>query len=193
MKLTKPQLNDLINNIGGLDQWAQRCHECSLALIRTKLLPKEARVARGWCDGVGSQHSWVVIGNPYDEHAPILDGTLWSYTNEDPELKLYSEGSERHVPHGSGHIWDHGIPDAPTTEIIELESPLSDEANQFLKLIAPDGLDFKGWWFLSHAPVGGWPSDEIIGAILADDRLRALVPIDIAGMMTDTNPGELYW
>jgi hypothetical protein len=38
----------------------------------------------------------------------------------------------------------------------------------------------------------GWPSSEIIAAMDDTDELRALVPIDILGMVTDRNPGGLY-
>lgn len=103
-----------------------RCHEASLALVRSGVLPEGARVARGSCPGVGGQHSWVVLGGDcYDRKAQVIDPTLWCYDNAVRE------------------IW-------------------------------------KG------------RADEIIGAMYDDERLSALVPIDIVGMITDRNPGGLY-
>ena len=183
----------LIKAIGGLEKWAKRCHECSIALIRTGLLPDSARVARGWCGSVTSQHSWVVIGDPYDEYAPILDGTLWSYTDQDPMLFYCPRGNNQYTPHGAGSIWNYGRPADPTGEVIELDADLSKEARDFLALAAPNGLDRWGWQSLATSPVGGWPSKEIISAMDDDERLSALVPIDIVGMLTDKNPSELYF
>ena len=62
-----------------VESWAQQCHSISLAIIQAGLVPG-ARVARGSCRGVGSQHSWIVDGwNCYDPDAKIIDPTLWSY------------------------------------------------------------------------------------------------------------------
>jgi hypothetical protein len=38
----------------------------------------------------------------------------------------------------------------------------------------------------------GWPAAEIIGPMRDTRELRTTVPIDIAGMITDRNPGGLY-
>ncbi len=189
MKIPKKQL---IEAIGGLDSWDKQCHACSLALIRTGLLPDDARVARGWCGSVASQHSWVVLGSPYDETAPILDGTLWSYTGQSPRLFFCPRGNLQYTPHGAGSIWEYGCPEGPTDKIIELDANFSKTATDFLDMAAPNGLDRLGWNVLAHAPVGGWPAKEIIGAMYDDLRLRALIPIDVVGMLTDRNPGGLY-
>ena len=193
MNFTHTMRKALPEAIGGLDQWAQRCHECSLALIRTGLLPDDARVARGWCGSISSQHSWVVIGNPYDENAPVLDGTLWSYTDQKPRLFFCPKGNLQYQPHGAGSIWEYGRPDAPVDEVITLKTKLSKTAADFLTMAAPNGLDYLGWSVLAHAPVGGWPAREIISAMYDDERLGPLIPIDIVGMLTDKNPGGLYW
>ncbi len=184
--------NLIIEAIGGLDKWAKRCHECSLAIVRSGLLPDNARVARGWCGSVDSQHSWVVLGNPYGENTPIIDGTLWSYTNQAPRLFFNPKGNLQYTPHGAGSIWDYGRPDDRNGEVITLAG-LSKTAKDFLDIAGPLGLDYMGWSVLAHAPVGGWPAKEIISAMYDDDRLSALVPIDVVGMITDKNPDELYF
>ena len=183
----------LIESIGGLQQWTHQCHACSLALVRTGLLPEGARVARGWCGSVTSQHSWVVIGDPYGDNTPILDGTLWSYTDEKPRLFFCPKGNLQYRPHGAGSIWEYGKPDAPVDEVITLKTELSKLAADFLEMMAPNGLDYRGWSVVAHAPVGGWPAREIITAMYEDERLSTLIPIDIVGMLTDKNPGELYF
>src|SRR6185312_17037752 len=71
-------LTTIVQSIGGLEQFHHNCHACSLAIVRTKLLPQNARVARGFHSAIMSQHSWVVLGDPYDPKSIILDGTLWS-------------------------------------------------------------------------------------------------------------------
>jgi len=189
MKIPKAQI---VKRIGGLDKWAKRCHECSLAIVRTGLLADNARVARGWCGSVGSQHSWVVLGNPYDENTPIIDGTLWSYTNQTPRLFVNLRGNLQYKPHGAGSIWDYGRPDDRSGEVITL-SGLSKTAKDFLDAAGPSGLDYTGWSVLANAPVGGWPAKEILSAMYEDDRLSALIPIDVVGMVTDKNPGDLYF
>lgn len=183
----------LVDAIGGLDKWSHRCHECSLALVRTGILPDVARVARGVCRGVALQHSWVVLGNPYDPRAPIIDGTRWSWTGSTPTLDYYPTGrSHEYIPKGAGSIWDYGKPPLPLGDVIELEAELSPLAQSFLELAAPRGLDRDGWHVLANSPVSGWPAGEILGAMYDDDRLRPLIPIDVVGMVTDRNPEELY-
>lgn len=69
---------------------------------------------------------------------------------------------------------------------------MSKLAREFLEMAAPQGLDRDGWHALAHAPVLGWPSDEIIAAMYRTPALKLLPPIDIVGMATDLNPGGLY-
>jgi hypothetical protein len=168
--------------------WPHQCHAASLQMV---LLVGEGRVARGSCPGVPGQHSWVVLGGDcYDRRAPIIDPTLWSY---DPRVDGIATGkaSDRpHTPHGSGSIFDWGKPGTYGGPTIELDVEWSGDARRFLDLLGP--LDRRGWADLAHAPVGGWPAREIITAMHGDDRLAALVPIDIVGMVTDLNPSGLY-
>lgn len=175
--------------------WASQCHMVSLAMVQSDLFePGEARVARGSCKGVGGQHSWVVVG--WDVYAPaavIVDPTLWSY---DPSVKEIWHGRAdlgRHRPHGSGSIWEWGCPEAGGGPVVELtpSTPLSDAARDFLAMTGP--LDRRGWAILSGAPVQGWPAREIITAMLETEKVAALVPVDIVGMLTDQNPGNLYF
>lgn len=181
--------------IGRLDKkWARNCHAASLAIVNAHLYPK-ARVARGWCEGVGSQHSWVVIGNDcYDCDALILDVTLWSYVRTAPYV-LYTTYAEfgRYHPHGAGHIITDLIPQRDEArDVIKLKH-LSLKAQHWLRKVAPNGLDYMGWHHLaSHAAAQGWPAKEILTAMYRDVRTRALIPIDRVGMLTDINPGGLY-
>ncbi|MCY3933542.1 MAG: hypothetical protein OXH70_17670 [Acidobacteria bacterium] len=61
------QLEDkqIIEAVGvSLEPWAKNCHAASLEFVRSEVAPDDARVARGFCSGVGGQHSWGVIGGP---------------------------------------------------------------------------------------------------------------------------------
>lgn len=172
---------------------ARRCHQISLAVVRSRRIPG-ARVARGMCRGVGGQHSWITVGNPYALGVQIIDPTLWSY---DPDVKgifrRKASSRGRHVPHGgAGSIWTYGKPCPTTTDYIELTpvQPLSPMAQRFLELVLP--LDRTGWMRLAAAPVYGWPAAEIIAAMDDTEDLSALVPIDVLGMLTDRNPSRLY-
>lgn len=174
-----------------LDRWACRCHAASLEIVRSGILGEPSRVARGWCRGVGAQHSWVVIGDDcYAPDARIIDPTLWSYDSEVDGIWTGNAADGLHHPHGGGLIWDWGRPQAGNGPVVELEpaKPFSQEAIDFIELLGP--LDYDGWAGLAHAPVEGWPSGEIIAAIA--DKFPGLVPIDIIGMVTDRNPNGLY-
>lgn len=175
-----------------LQRWHHDCHAASIELVRSGVLG-DSRVARGTCTGVGAQHSWVVLGNDcYDDDAQIVDPTLWSYN---PSVEGIWYGSYRdglHTPHGKGSIWKWGRPERATGEPIKLtpRNPFSTEARMFLGLLGP--LDRKGWSMLAHAPVEQWPASEIIDAMCEDERLEAVIPIDIVGMITQRNPGGMY-
>lgn len=176
-----------------LARWARQCHAASVRLVQSRVVPG-ARVARGTCRGVGSQHSWVVVGHDvYSPNALIVDPTLWSY---DPSVKGIWYGSardKRHIPHGGvGTIWTYGRPSAPSGPIVKLtpKTQLSLVANRFLDMLGP--LDRDGWLILAQSPVAGWPAAEIIAAMDDTKTLAALVPIDRLGMLTDRNPGGLY-
>ncbi len=182
----------IVEAIGGLTKWAHNCHACSLAIVRTGLLPQGARVARGSHPLILSQHSWVVIGDPYAKDATILDGTLWSYVDTSPVFLIGTASYLPHRPNGAGSIWDAAPIPRPTRPPIPL-SGLSNTASAFLKMLAPKGMDALGWGRLANCPVGGWPATEIIGAMYDNAMLRPLVPIDRVGMLTDRNPQELYF
>jgi hypothetical protein len=173
-----------------------QCHAVSLAIVRSGQLGKGARVARGTCLGLASQHSWVTVGDPYDPGSPIVDATLWSYR---PDVQGCWNGTLAdllHVPHGAGTPAEEDFPRSVsggvTGEVLLKPSrPLSRAAHEFLAGIGP--LDIQGWFRMAHLPVQGWPSAEIIRAMYDTPVLRAFVPIDIVGMVTDVNPGGLYF
>lgn len=171
--------------------WAHQCHSVSLEIVRSGLFVS-ARVARGICTGVTGQHSWVVIGDDcYDRSAPILDATLWSYVTA-PILWKGSLRSGLHRPYGSGNLFQGARPAADGGKVIELTptAKFSQRALDFIDFLGP--LDARGWMMVAHLPVEGWPAREIIEAMLDTPDTRALVPIDIAGMVTDRNPDGLY-
>jgi hypothetical protein len=180
--------------LGSLLPWSHDCHRASHTIVKARVFP-QARVARGFCAGVGGQHSWVVVGDDcYDQDAQIIDPTLWSYDTSVHGIWYGGYTDGRHVPHGGfKSIWSWGMPPAPTREPVKLtpKAPLSPDARYFLELLGP--LDVLGWGTLaSHAPPGGWPAGEILSAMADTPILCALVPIDRLGMLTNRNPGGLY-
>lgn len=178
--------------IGPLDRYACKCHEASLALVLSGILPGEGwRVARGSCRGVGGQHSWAVQGDPY-ERGQVVDLTAWSYDAKRPRVWM-PKNLTVHKPHGLGSIWQWGQPTVGRGPLIPLAVPLDGAAAAFIKMLFPNGSDRQGWAQLAHAPVEGWPAKAIIEAILDTPDLDALVPVDIVGMLTDRNPGNLYF
>lgn len=186
---------DVEEVLGDLYQWSRRCHEASIHVVRSGVLPEGARVARGTHPAVLSQHSWIVLGGDvYEPHA-IIDPTLWSYTGDWPEV-VYTSGLDRMrkwTPHGWGTIWGNdGIPDPDSGKQLMLEG-LTDEAAAFLnrcrKEVGP--LDAMFFMRLTAGPVGGWPAADIVRSLVASGH-SALVPIDIRGHLTDENPGGLY-
>jgi len=162
--------------------------------VQSGIFGPEARVARGSAIGVIGQHSWLVVGDPYDEDAPIVDVTLWSYDDNQPKIWRGTLRDGVHRPQGSGSIWlIGGPPPDPEGEIIELQPPedgWSFGAISWLDMIGP--LDLRGWHHLFNGPVEGWPAREIITQAASDKRLKALIPIDILGMVTDLDPSGLY-
>lgn len=170
---------------------AQDCHGVSIALLQAGLV--QGRVARGWCAGVVSQHSWIVLGDDcYAEDAEIVDATLWSYRDDVEGVWEGTAAHGWHVPHQAGFIWDAPQPTAGPGPVVHLtpREALSTEAQLFLDVVGP--LDILGWHQLIHSPVQGWPAAEIIAACDDTPQLKALIPVDILGMLTDRNPGGLY-
>ncbi|MEO6157149.1 MAG: hypothetical protein ABIQ39_05915 [Ilumatobacteraceae bacterium] len=181
--------------IGPLKKWSHQCHAASLAVVKSGVLGEPARVARGSCPGVAGQHSWVVLGNDcYVYDAIVIDPTLWSYDDRVDGLWVGNADERPHRPHGAGDIFDWGKPTSYGGEAIKLRPAraLSADAKRFLRMLGP--LDRRGWMELaSHAPVEGWPAGEILTAVENTPELAALVPVDRIGMLTDLNPGGLYF
>lgn len=167
------------------------CHQVSLAIVKAGWFDG-ARVARGFCEGVSSQHSWVAVGDPYDQDAPIIDATWWSYNAEVEPIYVGFLSEGWHHPHGNASIFDWGKPEHGGGPDIELTPSftLSERAEDFLDLLGP--LDRQGWAVLSSAPVLDWPAGEIFAAMDDTPQLKALLKVDILGMTTDRNPGGLY-
>jgi hypothetical protein len=173
-------------------QWAGQCHRISLALLRTGNFGR-GRIARGFCRGVGSQHSWIVLGDDcYDPDATVVDPTLWSYDGTVDGI-LVTANLDRHVPHGHGSCFEASVPQHHGGRDRDLtpDAPLSKAALAFLSLLGP--LDLGGWAEVAHLPVLGWPAAEILAAMCRTPGLGVLIPVDIRGMITSENPGELYW
>lgn len=201
---TKPQfhpeqlpeaMKEIEKILDPLDDYAHQCHSASCAIVNANILD-EARVARGVCMGVGSQHSWVIWDmDCWNTTATIIDPTLWSYDDGVEGIWTGSMHDGRHKPHGMGSIWKWGKPEPPTGEILPLDKPeggFSEEAKLFLQLLGP--LDETGWRTLaSRAPVEEWPAREILEAVMDTFAWgEAVIPIDIVGMLTERNPGGLY-
>lgn len=165
--------------------WRNRCHEISLALLRTGEFGR-GRIARGSAEGIVGQHSWIVLGDDvYNGMAVVVDPTI------DPrKIVVDYVGNLTNTPKGAGSIWAWGKPWAHSSKYVELAVPVSPEARMFLDAIGP--LDLLGWMQLADAPVGGWPAAEIVAAMLQTPELKTAIPIDVAGHLTDENPGGLY-
>lgn len=172
---------------------AHQCHAVSLKIVKSGLLPG-ARVARGVCQGVPGQHSWIVVGpDCYAPDAVIVDPTLWAHVDDVDGVWHGTAAHGWHTPHGGrGDIWSYGRPADPTGPIVALtpKKRLSWDACLFLNILGP--LDRQGWAVLASSPVAGWPAAEIVAAIADTPELAALVPIDRLGMLTDRNPDGLY-
>lgn len=165
------------------EEFHGNCHGVSLALVRSGLLAEEARVARGTAKGVGSQHSWVSMGDPYEVSTPIIDPTLWTYRDDVDDVWHGSRKDLIHMPHGGGLIWQAGRPNHQGGQTIELDREgLSSDAGYFLNLIEP--LDLDGWRTLAHLPVEGWPAREILGRCMSQIKgFSAWVPVDVVAML----------
>lgn len=175
------------------EDWANRCHEISLALLRTGEFGR-GRIARGFCHRVRGQHSWIVLGDDcYDPDADIVDPTLHAHMDVDGIVVTTMGETGWYRPHGSGSCFSvpppqhHGGPDIELTPA----KPLSVTAKIFLGDLGP--LDLRGWAEVAHLPVLNWPAAEIIRAMCDTEGLPALIPVDIRGMLTDLNPGNYYW
>jgi hypothetical protein len=190
----KLTIKEVEEAIGLLEYWEQNCHGASLALVHSGLLPEGSRVARGWAQGVGSQHSWAMVApttTVYDGANQVVDITLHGYVPKAPRLYIAKARAWPHVPHGAGELRQKG-PERLGPRI-DLDVALSPSAKAFLKMWAPRGLDYKGWMTLFNGPMQGWPSRELVLAGYQTKAIRATIPIDIIGMLTDENPSKLYF
>lgn len=188
---------DVAQAIGPLQKWHHECHAASLHLVNSGLLPDNARVARGTLRGVGGQHSWVVVGGSCYQPEWIVDVTAWSYDSRYERVLVLTGEDAPHHPHGKGSVWEWGCPSVGDGEAIELAVPLSAGARLYLRTLIKtngrrSGIDRRGWMNLANGPMEDWPAKEIIEAMLDTPELVGLVPIDIAGMVTDRNPLGLY-
>lgn len=195
---------DVIENaIGPLDTFSHQCHAASIALVKSGLIA-ESRVARGSCRGVGGQHSWVVVGmDCYDPKATIVDLTAWSYDVQFggktvPRVWVTTMEVSAHRPQGWGPpLMEWGCPEGGGAEHIDLvwkkppDVSTSLLLGMFEDMVGP--LDRRFWANLAnHCTMVGWPAREFVEAMLDTEEVAALVPIDIAGMLTDRNPSGLY-
>jgi hypothetical protein len=203
-----PSLPEIAETLGRpLDTWAGDCHGISLAIVKAGLIP-HARVARGFCAGIRSQHSWIVaprydddgalvLGDCHAPNAAIVDPTLWTYRdNVDSLFVAYADQRGWHTPHGYGPpIMATGRPDYPVDEPVDLDADalaeFSDHAMWWHdEMFGP--LDRHGWGQLAHMTVVDWPSDEFVAAMHRTPALSTLVPVDRVGMLTTYNPAGLY-
>lgn len=188
--------------IGDLERWAWQCHAASIALVKSGLLGRECRVARGSCRGVTGQHSWVVRSSRtedcFNPKTMIIDVTLWSYDPEQPKVWIGSMDSGLHTPHGWGPpLITLGCPVSGGGVEIALDwpEPPSAMAAQWLSMFhdGADGpLDQRFWMSLANTTVVGWPAGEFIRAMANTAAVQHLIPIDRLGMLTNLNPGGLY-
>jgi hypothetical protein len=193
--LTRDQIEEAI---GPLENFRQQCHAASVALVQSGLV--KGRVARGVCSYVRGQHSWVVLGNNcYSPTAHVLDVTAWSYDPTLPKV-WYARNLLAHQPHGIGDMVRARRPKHYGGETVPLHGrdKLSAAAQYYLNSLSARGLDHRGWLEVTQMPVADtdgravWPAKEIITAMYKTPQLRALVPIDIVGMVTELNPSKLY-
>lgn len=196
MASTEPQLSwdELLERTGRTaEQLWRQCHVASLALVNLRIWPG-ARVARGVAYGVhGHQHSWVVVGDPYDGDAPAADATWWSFQHEGepPHIRYGTQRSLGLTPHGSGFIFDAPYPTSGGGPVIPPPASLDGDALRVVRQFGP--LDAQGWAMLASLPPAGLPhSRDILTAMWQDDRLRVYCKIDVVGMATDLNPSGLY-
>lgn len=185
--------------------WYAHCHAVSYAIVTAGIIP-HARVARGICDGVTAQHSWIVaptadgkLGDCYADNAVIVDPTLWTYRHDVTGIYVARAEEHRwHRPFGKGdHIMNVGRPakPAPGQEPIPLApdayEALSADARWWVdRMFGP--LTRDGWAAVAHTTVIGWPADEIIRAMRLTPGLGALIPVDVVGMLTNLDPSGAY-
>jgi len=193
-----------LDAMGDMDRWSHQCHAAALHLVRSGALPAGSRVARGVSKHLGGQHSWVAVANeagvadPYARNALILDPSAWSYQEDDLAAPSVWIGRRQdYAPQGSrGPDARKGLPrPADYADIIRPDQEaLQRDYMVAVQFFAQHGsLDRRGWTALTHCRVDSYPAAAIIPLMLDTPRLAPFVPIDIAGMVTDRNPGGLYF
>lgn len=203
LKALALELQEVIErDLGPLERFSHQCHAASIQIVQSGVLGRPARVARGACKRVAGQHSWVVLsgepGSMYREETLIIDPTLWSYDSSVEGIWLGTLEDGRHYPRGVGSIMHSGCPQSSGGEEIELNWPqhpsqlASYWLNSMFRKNASGPLDRKFWMGLSSGPMEDWPAREFIEAMANTDKLKALIPVDVLGMVTDLNPGKLY-
>lgn len=193
------------------ESWGGRCHEVSLMAVGSGVLGEPGptcRVVRGSAPGygIGGQHSWIALGDPYDPKTVYVDVTAQAWDNDvegllvsyaaDNWLAHVSDARRWHLPFGydSRNVMKVGrpAPPGPGEKGYLLEGELSDDATSFLDLLGP--LTSHGWSAMFGWAKGGWSYREILTAAVEQvPRVNALTSIDLIGHGTDLNPQGLYW
>lgn len=177
---------------GRVETWRGNCHGASLSLANQLANAGIfSRVARGTATGVRGQHSWLVVGpDCYDEKALILDGTLNTYADLDAEVWVGTLAYLLHTPHGSGTMFDGGMPTSGNGAEITLG--ISEQTDSFLRHFTSGPRDLQWWDGVVHLPVGGWPAAEVISAAYDNHEIRPRIPIDLVGMLTTKIDGYFH-
>lgn len=186
-------LAELARQIGlPIEKWHHNCHGASVALVKARTWPG-ARVVRGWREGIGGQHSWVISGaagdDVYDPHTLAIDLTSWSYRGDKVEIDVGTQKELGCTPHGSGSIWGWGRPERGDGPDLDLNVDPESSLGGFLKVCFPDGYDRKALMRLASAPVQDWPAKEFYAAMVAAD-LEVLLPIDVMSHLLDNVPNH---
>lgn len=191
------------------DRWLNNCHGISLAVVQSGILADpgpDCRVVRGFASGygIGSQHSWISLGDPWRPETIYVDVTAHRWGRVDgivvvPAADAYlgsQMGDRGHTAFGylPGSIFEYGRPAAPgpDEDAYALTDLPSSDAALFAEILGP--LTAYGWSSLFGFPKRGWPYREILTAAVEQiPRVEVLTPIDLVGHGTDRNPSGLYW
>lgn len=188
--------------------WADNPLKSSLALVHSGFFREQAigaRVVTGTHGSFDSDHTWIVfdaaVERPedvdiFDPYTEILDLSLWSHMHGINLVQLAdSSGDLLWIPAGYGDIEYFGVPESNSiVDAVELtpKRPFSHRASYFLTERV-GLLDAKGWQQLAHAPLGGWPSREIITAMVQTPAVAPLIPTAIVSVATNLNPQGVSW
>ena len=193
------------------EDWMGQCHTVSLAIVQSGLLGEPGpacRVVRGAANyAIGSQHSWICLGEPYDPRAIYVDYTAHQWKGNDlanvvvaTAKQAYEDFQDATIPRGHAihgynptSIWKFGRPHPGRGEHFMLDArELSDEAKSFVSVLGP--MDADAWADLCEYPQGAWPYKEIARAVIAQvPTAQTRLRIDIYSMAGDLNVDGLYW